>query len=124
MLPRSRLALGLLVVYTLVNLAGMIYAAVIGEVGHSALHAALLVPVGWVVLRRGSTRGAASPAQIATKAEFPNRLTNLEQSIDAVAIEVERIVEGQRNLTNLLAENEVRRAPEQRAPDAAKTDQS
>ena len=44
------------------------------------------------------------------------RLTRIEQAIDAVAIEVERISEGQRFLTRLLAD----RALPEGAPDAAR----
>ena len=121
---RSRLGLGLVVVYTLVNVGGLIYAIVMGEAAHGALHAALLLPVAWMVLRRGSNREAPLSALASANAEFPNRLTNLEQSIDAVAIEVERIVEGQRNLTNLLADDETRSAAGPAEPSELKKDRS
>ena len=124
MLPRSRFRLGLLVVYTLINVGGMIYAAGMGEAGHAALHAVLLIPVGVLLLRRGATRADTLSAPASPSLEFPNRLTNLEQSIDAVAIEVERIVEGQRNLTNLLAETDIRRVRDQGGPDEAEKDRS
>jgi hypothetical protein len=125
MFPRSRLGIGLLVVYTLINFGGLIYAAAMGEAGHAVLHAVLLIPVGVLLsLRRGSTRSEPASALPGSNSEFPGRLTNLEQSIDAVAIEVERIVEGQRNLVNLLAEKETRRAEEQGAPSEARKDRS
>jgi hypothetical protein len=38
-------------------------------------------------------------------------LTHLEQSVDAVAIEVERIGEGQRFMTRFFTENGTPRAP-------------
>jgi hypothetical protein len=41
----------------------------------------------------------------ATDPAIGDRLTHLEQSVDAVAIEVERIGEGQRFVTRLFAEN-------------------
>jgi hypothetical protein len=36
-----------------------------------------------------------------------DRLTRLEQSIDAIAIEMERVSEGQRYVTKLLARDEI-----------------
>ena len=118
----SRTRLVLLVVYTLANAGGMVFAAMMGEVGHAALHAALLIPVGWYLLQRRSRETADWTPDISPDAALPGRLTNLERSIDAVAIEVERIVEGQRNLTNLLADDAVRRAPEQGAPNGVRRD--
>lgn len=46
-----------------------------------------------------------------------DRLARLEQAVDAIALEVERIAEGQRFTTKLLSE---RRAEESPAPSAAK----
>ena len=120
----NRARLAFLVVYTLVNVGGLIYAVVMREPGHAALHAALLIPVGWVLLRRGSREATSLSDGTSTDAAFPGRLTNLEQSIDAVAIEVDRIVEGQRNLTNLLAEVDARRAREPDAPSEIRKDSS
>jgi len=50
------------------------------------------------IWRRGSAAVAALPKDIAA------RFTRLEESVDAVAIEVERIGEGQRFVTNLFIE--------------------
>jgi hypothetical protein len=110
MAPRPLLAKALLAIYTLVNVGGLIYAAVMREPMHAALHAVLLIPVAWLLSRRTSGSATTTTPLASSGAEFPGRLTNLEQSIDAVAIEVERIAEGQRNLTNLLAEQEPRGA--------------
>jgi hypothetical protein len=113
---RSRLATALLVVYTLINVGGAIYAAAMGEMGHMALHVALLLPVGFIVARRMSRSAGrlGSTAEVAAlDAAFPSRLTNLERSIDAVAIEVERISEGQRNLTNILVDQDPERVREE-----------
>ena len=51
------------------------------------------------IWRRGS-RFAAPPAS----AESTQRMERLEQAVDAIAIEVERISEGQRFVTRLLTE--------------------
>jgi hypothetical protein len=51
-----------------------------------------------------------------TTAATDERLARIEQAIDAMAIEVERISEGQRFVTKLLAD----RTASERAPDAAR----
>ena len=53
------------------------------------------------VARRVWRRSTLAPA---LPAEFGDRLGSMERAIDAVAIEVERIGEGQRFVTQLLAE--------------------
>lgn len=49
---------------------------------------------------KGSNRPAAAPA---ITAEASQRLERLEQSVDAVAVEIERISEGQRFVTRILS---------------------
>jgi chaperonin cofactor prefoldin len=65
----------------------------------------LLLVVGIVYLwrrRRAKRMGTAKPAQIV---ESNSRLERLEQGMEAIAIEIERISEGQRFVTKLLAES-------------------
>ena len=64
---------------------------------------AVLLPlsIGWA--RRLWRRGAA--AVTALPEELGIRLTRLEQATDAIAIEVERVAEGQRFVTRLLSES-------------------
>ena len=89
-----------------INLAGGVWAAAEGEVMHAGTHAGLLVLGVYLVLRLARSRGGRSishagsvnPPQLG---EFTNQLTHLEQSLDAIAIEVERIGEGQRFITRL-----------------------
>jgi len=63
--------------------------------------------VWWLV----PTRRAGAPSQVGQAAgppfprEFADRLTNLEQSVDAVAVEIERIGEGQRYITRRFTEH-------------------
>ena len=60
--------------------------------------------VGFVVLsfyRRYKRRGMTPISQ--TSSESSERLERMERGIDAIAIEVERISEGQRFVTNLVA---------------------
>ena len=79
--------------FTLVNLAGAVYAAVLGEQGHAWLHVGLLF-VGAYFTQRLFPRAVdqePAPASLADE-----RIDYLQQSVDAVALEVERIGEAQR----------------------------
>jgi hypothetical protein len=66
----------------------------------------ILVPAAFILTvayaRRLWRRGAAAVASIPQ--DIYDRFTRVEQSIDSVAVEVERIGEGQRYLTRLMAE--------------------
>ena len=101
MTRRSKVWLTVAVLFTAINAAGAPMAAVPGEWLHAGVHVVLtLVGVYWV---RRIWRGARPEAPALT-AGYSDRLTNLEQSIDAVAVEVERIGEGQRFMTRVLTE--------------------
>jgi hypothetical protein len=63
------------------------------------------VPVVRALIRRWDRSSAAVPAQHPDTAA---RLERIEQAIDAMSLEVERIAEGQRFVTRLMSE----RAPE------------
>lgn len=58
-------------------------------------------PIARAIARRMDKRGAASSG---TDSESRARLERIEQAIDAIAIEVERVSEGQRFTTKLLGE--------------------
>lgn len=60
----------------------------------------IAVGIGRMYWKRGS-RVAALPPAVTQSAE---RLARLEQSVDAIAVEIERISEGQRFVTKLLSE--------------------
>ena len=99
-------------VFTAVNFVGAVFAAVAQEPIHAGAHV-LLGVVGlyltwraspWRIVDRTWQLGYADgadllPGQI-------DRLSQLEQSVDAVAIEVERIGESQRFMTKVLTEQE------------------
>ena len=117
MTRRSTVWLVAAVIFTLVNLGGGVYAAVRGEVLHAGIHAGLLLLGALIAWRLAPRRGALTlPYEIA------DRLTRLEQSVDAVAIEVERIGEGQRFMTRLFAEKRTPRAPGQGAGEPVETE--
>lgn len=105
MTRRSKVWLVVAVLFSLVNLGGAGYAAARGELLHAGLHVALLLLGTYVVLRL-APRSDARPLSH----EVTDRLTHLEQSVDAVAIEVERIGEGQRFMTRLFTERGAARA--------------
>lgn len=65
----------------------------------------LLFPVALLYARRRWRRGAAKRSG-QTAAGSPDRFDRLEQGIEAIAIEVERVSEGQRFVTKLLSESQ------------------
>ena len=104
------------VLFSLVNLVGAGVAAAGGELRHAALHVALLLPGVYLVRRFAPRRNASrivragESASAGRPAELDDRLTHLEQSVDAVAIEVERIGEGQRFITRVFTDKGAPRA--------------
>ena len=108
MTRRSKVWLVLAVLFIFVNLGGAGIAAARGEVLHTGLHAGLLL-LGVYGVRRIWRQGGSAIA--AAPRDLTDRLTHLEQSVDAIAIEVERIGEGQRFMTRLFTENGASRAP-------------
>lgn len=101
MTRRSKIWLVAGVVFVLVNLAGGVMAAAQGELRHAGVHGVLLV-LGVVfvrrILRRAESELPDSPR------ELTDSLSHLEQSMDAIALEVERIGEGQRFITRVITE--------------------
>lgn len=77
----------------------------------------LLLPLSIAYARRIWRRSAAPPA---LPSEFNDRMSNLERGIEAVAIEVERVGEGQRFVTQLLAESDHRRQVQALSVESAK----
>ena len=61
---------------------------------------AFLISLAWLWLGRRKT--ATLPSDVVQRIDI--RLSEMQQSLDAVAVEVERISEGQRFATKLLAE--------------------
>jgi hypothetical protein len=99
--------------FLFVNLGGAVIAAAQGELLHAGIHAGLLLlgaSLMWQLApkRHGRRIWHRGPS---LSRELADRLTQLEQSVDAVAIEVERIGEGQRFITRLFTEKGIPRAP-------------
>lgn len=99
MTRRTKIWLGIASVFTLVNLGGFIVAAAGGEGGHALVHLALLVPGVYWVWRLVSPRGARGDAQLVDQ-----KLAQLQQSMDAIALQVERVGEAQRFAAKVVAE--------------------
>jgi hypothetical protein len=89
------------VVFTVVNLVGLGMAVAAQEQAHSGIHVALALLGGYFVWRLSNRSARVDPAS--ALADDP-RLEALQQSVDAVALEVERIGEAQRFHTKLQAE--------------------
>ncbi len=110
MIRRSRVWLGVAVLFLVVNLGGAGFAVAMGEPLHAGIHAALLLvayPM-WRLARRRSARGVRGQGEAEISAqspEFANRLSRLEQAVDSVAIEVGRMGDGQRFMTRFFTEN-------------------
>jgi hypothetical protein len=104
------------VLFLVVNLLGAGVAAAQGELLHAGIHAGLLLPGAYLVWRLAPRRDALGVRRRggseipALSGDLSDRLTHLEESIDAVAIEVERIGEGQRFMTRFFTENGIPRA--------------
>ena len=81
-------------------------AVVLGGLGMAMV---LLIPVSIGYARR-LWRRAGQPAPMQIPAELFDRMASIEQGVEAVAIEVERLGEGQRFVTQLLAEQGKQRA--------------
>lgn len=66
----------------------------------------IVLAIGVPLIRALGRRWERQDLQPRTPADLSDRLTRMEQAIDAVAVEVERIAEGQRFTTKLLAERQ------------------
>jgi hypothetical protein len=60
--------------------------------------------IGYPIARAFARRMENTPSEPSIPREMSDRLERMENAIDAIAIEVERIAEGQRFTTKLLAE--------------------
>jgi hypothetical protein len=99
-MSRSRLWRAVGAAFIAINLAGGLYAAATGELMHASVHAVLLV-LGIAIY---SAVRARSREATALPDETTDRLKGLEQSVDKLAIGVERIGEAQRYQVKILDE--------------------
>jgi len=104
---RSNVWVAVAAVFFFINFAGGLFAAVQGERAHAGVHTVLLV-LGASYVRRLWRRRSVVPD---VSRQLTDNLTHLEQSVAAVAIEVERIGEGQRSITRLFTEKDLENTP-------------
>jgi hypothetical protein len=83
--------------YAFINIGGLVAAAAQDEEMHAYLHLFLLIVglagfVGWWLARRGAPRDEPQSQEQLPEA----RIAYLQQSIDAMALELERVGEAQR----------------------------
>lgn len=82
------------------------------------------IAVGTPLARAYARRMEREPAQLPGNSEIVARLERIEQSVEAVATEVERIAEGQRFTTKLLSDGRQSRPDSNKAlPQAESTAQ-
>lgn len=98
---RTGLWRGIATLFTVVNLVGLGMAMAGREQMHSGIHVALSL-VGAYAMWWLAARDRRAQAQ--TDVPAGGRLEQLQQSVDAIALEVERIGEAQRFHTKLQAE--------------------
>jgi hypothetical protein len=100
---RAKIWFGIATIFALGNLAGAMFAAVIQhEFSHAGLHVGLMM-LGFYAANRLWRRPTVDSPPAAIP-EMDDRLSSLERSIDAVAVEIERVGEGQRYMTKRFAE--------------------
>lgn len=104
MIRRPKIWLAAAVVFTLVNVAGAILAAVMREWMHALTHVALAIGgVAAVQYIRGEREDVAVNPELMAPVELDGRLTHLEMSVEDVAEQVERLGEGQRVINKLFS---------------------
>lgn len=89
----SKIWLAVAAFLVITNTGAAAYAAALGEAGHSLVHVALAFAGGawmWAVLARARRRAVTGPGDEQARVEY------LQQSVDALAIELERLGEAQR----------------------------
>jgi hypothetical protein len=101
MSKRVRIWLLVAVLFAVGNLLGAGFAAVSREPLHATVHLALTLVGAFVAWQLARARAQAPAPSGALDA----RMAQLELSVESVAVEIERIGEGQRFVTRLLTED-------------------
>lgn len=121
MIRGSKLWWWIAVPFLVINVGGAPLAAAQGEALHAAGHFVALL-LGAPILWWFSPWRRRAPEISGQPGEFDDRLTHLEQTVDAVAIEVERIGEGQRFITRLFTESSTSHAHGERVAEPIELD--
>lgn len=97
--------------FAVFNAGYALYVARMGDGWHAVGHLVLVLLGMYVAWRMRRPRSGSKAAQTQAAPLFDERLERIEQSLDAIAVEVERVGEGQRFVTKLgqrMAENDSR----------------
>jgi hypothetical protein len=105
---RARLWFVVASLFTLLNVGGAGIAAVAGELLHAAAHIGLVLLGAYFVWRLAPR--VRRQEMLAEEGAEP-RLERIQQSLDAIGLEVERIGEAQRFATKLLVERAAAASP-------------
>jgi hypothetical protein len=100
MTRRSKLWLAVASLFNVINAGGGGYAAALGEGVHAAVHAGLLLLGTFWAWRLATRAGQQDSLGLPAAA----RMEQLQESVDAIAVEVERIGEAQRFTAKLKQE--------------------
>ena len=106
MTRRATIWMAVAALFTVINLAGGVYAAYVKEPPHALIHVVLTFG-GAYIMWRIAARSRENSMMSSMMSDGPPaeaRLEHLQQSIDAVALETERIGEAQRFEAKLRAE--------------------
>ena len=88
--------------FTLANLAGLAYALFLYERPHAGVHLALVVAgVFWIRELLSRREPSATPFDETAELSPDERMAQLERSLGAIADEVDRVGDGQRELVRL-----------------------
>lgn len=109
MTRRMKIWLTVATLFTLVNVGGGVFAAMSAEGMHAGVHVLLAVVGAWWMARI-MARSKASPDAASSALPHDGPLEQLQQSVDAIALEVERIGEAQRYTAKLMSDR-ARTAP-------------
>lgn len=88
--------------YVFINLGGAVFAAIQGEIMHASVHVALLLAV-YPAMEIAARRRERNRPDIQLASQ---QLDSLQQSVDGLALNVERMGESQRFIGKLRAETE------------------
>ena len=101
MTRRAKLWFLAALIFTLINVAGGVFAALGGEWMHTLVHVVLTLAGVYAAARLARPEATqVAPATLETQ----QRLQQLQQSVDAMALEVERVGEAQRYIAKVAAE--------------------
>ena len=91
-------------IFTLINVAGAPFAFMAGEPWHGAAHVVLAVAGAYVLSRLAPRFQRNRQQQLVESGGAERQLDRLQQSLDAIAIDVERVGEAQRFMTKIAEE--------------------